>query len=284
MASPKEEAAEETTSPSRKRKGAVEAKTSPKKKKTAAKKDASPAPKKARARKGEDSSSTKASKKDELPEVDDGATESLAKKKKTSPKKKAAADHQRITERDPLPRLWDAQAAAEKDESDTFRIASWNVAGLRALMRNHPTALIDLCKEHDLDMLCLQETKLQEIHLDDPKLKLRGCLSDAGYDEYWSCSTTKKGYSGTAVFVKQRGAGKKTGKKQSDIGSFFAPVKKSKVKGQSQAIDDEGRTITLEFPFATITNVYVPNSGKLRSVPRWQLVLASKLTSFCFPI
>jgi exonuclease III len=73
------------------------------------------------------------------------------------------------------------------------------------MMKKHPTELADLCKKHDLDMLCLQETKLQEILLDDPRLKLRGYLSDAGYDEYWSCSTAKKGYSGTAVFVKHEG-------------------------------------------------------------------------------
>lgn len=296
MASPNKEAVEEeeSSSPSRKRKGTAEAKTSPQKKKKA------PVKKK----KGEESSSSSpkaSSKKDELPEVvndDDASSVSSAKKKKNTspPKKAAAADHQRITDRDPLPRLWDAKAAAEKDGSYTFRVASWNVAGLRAVMKNHPTALADLCEEHNLDMLCLQETKLQESHLEDPKLKLRGCLSDAGYDDYWSCSTVKKGYSGTAVFVKQRGNQKKKQgkKKQSDIGSFFAPVQKSKVKGQSEAvepskndlkgegsnvpaelvtptdvsytlgkpIDNEGRTITLEFPFATITNVYVPNSGQ----------------------
>lgn len=214
--------------------------------------------------------------------VTDKANKSPAKKKK-----KKKADHQCITERDMLPKLWDSEASAKKDGSYTFRIASWNVAGLRALMKKEPTALADLCKDHDLDVLCLQETKLQEAHLDDPKLKLRGCLSEAGYDEYWSCSTAKKGYSGTAVFVKQRGnQSKKT--KQSNIGKFFG--KKSNVKGDDveskvqptevadfpaelvtptsvsykigKSIDDEGRTIMLEFPFATITNVYVPNSGQ----------------------
>jgi exodeoxyribonuclease III len=306
-ASPDEEEVTEqipSPSPPRKRKGTVikATTTSPakKKKKTAAKKESPP--KKSRAKKG-DSSSEASKQPDELPEVnddddDDGATDSSPQKKKaktsspktkkkSSPKKKAAADHQRITERGALPRLWDANAAAENDGSYTFRIASWNVAGLRAVMKKHPAGLADLCQKHDLDMLCLQETKLQEIHLDDPKLKLRGCLSEAGYDEYWSCSRAKKGYSGTAIFVKQRGT-KKGKKKQSDIGSFFgAPAKKSKVKGQSNVeekgsdvlpelvtptdvsyniigkpIDEEGRTITLEFPFATITNVYVPNSGQ----------------------
>jgi exodeoxyribonuclease-3 len=160
-----------------------------------------------------------------------------------------------------------------------FKIASWNVAGLRALVKKDPDALSNLCKKHDLDMLCLQETKLQESHVDDPKLQFRGCLKDDGYDDYWSCSTAKKGYSGTAVFVKQRG-GKKS--KQSSIKGFFGPKsddasgeKESKLPIASETItptevsynigkeiDNEGRTVTLDFPFATITNVYVPNSGQ----------------------
>lgn len=153
-------------------------------------------------------------------------------------------------------------------------------------------------------MLCLQETKLQEIHLEDPKLGLRGMLDTHGYDEYWSCSTAKKGYSGTAVFVKRRrrrgiggngcggnGAGKKD-TQQTTIGSFFAPkagtATKDVAKEDGEAangtadlpidpvtltptnvsyelgkeIDNEGRTVILDFPWATIANVYVPNSGQ----------------------
>lgn len=173
-----------------------------------------------------------------------------------------------------------------------FKIASWNVAGLRAVVRKEPTALADLCKKHDLDMLCLQETKLQEIHLKDPKLKLNGIMDEAGYDEHWSCSTAKKGYSGTCIFVKRRGGkGKTSGKgKQATIGSFFAPTKKTGTKGKKKTshddadksipvgfetltptsvgfsvgeeIDNEGRVVFLEFPWATIANVYVPNSGQ----------------------
>lgn len=150
-------------------------------------------------------------------------------------------------------------------------------------MKKQPDALSELCKEHDLDMLCLQETKLQETHLDDPKFNFRGLLKEDGYDDYWSCSTVKKGYSGTAVFVKQRG---KKQAKQTTIGNYFSA--KPKAKGGKGAkrepselpistetlipsdvsfdigkdIDNEGRTNICDFPFATITNVYVPNSGQ----------------------
>ena len=49
------------------------------------------------------------------------------------------------------------------------------------------------------DIICLQETKLQESHVKD----WEGALE--GYASYWSCSTVKKGYAGTAVFLKNDG-------------------------------------------------------------------------------
>jgi len=250
-------------------------------------------------------------------------TNSSSNNNKPSPsskKKPKAGDHQRITEIDELPKLWNQEMARENG-SYTFKIASWNVAGLRALIKKSPTALSDLCSEHNLDMLCLQEHKLQEMHLDDPKLELRGMMEGFGYDEYWSCSTVKKGYSGTCVFVRRRRQGsegsgsgsgsgdKKKGRgsgsgsttsKQGKIGSFFAPKKKTQSEpaddqsnqdtpagttttatatlpeGVSpelltptrvtysigQEIDNEGRVVVLDFPWATIANVYVPNSGQ----------------------
>lgn len=173
------------------------------------------------------------------------------------------------------------------------------MAGLRAVLRKDPDALATLCQSHDLDMLCLQETKLQESHLIDPKLKLpngqmlQDVLKDAGYDAHWSCSTSKKGYSGTAVFVKQYSS--KKGAKQKSINSFFQtkgssksskaestkevdessssssnlPINPNVLKsGQAvfqmgQEIDSEGRMVLLDFPFASIANVYVPNSGQV---------------------
>jgi exonuclease III len=51
-------------------------------------------------------------------------------------------------------------------------------------------------KSHQPDVICLQETKLQEEHVPDYVDLI------PGYTSYWSCSTVKKGYSGTAVFVK----------------------------------------------------------------------------------
>lgn len=185
--------------------------------------------------------------------------ESVASKKKTTPaakkkkatKAKAKADHQRQTERTPIPKLWDGNAATSQSGSYTLKIMSWNVAGLRALLKNHPTALADLATRHGLDVICLQETKLQEVHVTDPKLKIGGCLlNDEGYDGYYSCSTTKKGYSGTAVFVKRRlvveedgddaGAAKKGKKQQASLSSFFKAGSDDGKKGGGAKKEEDG--------------------------------------------
>jgi exodeoxyribonuclease III len=168
-----------------------------------------------------------------------------------------------------------------------FKIASWNVAGLRALLKSKPDALSELCRKHDLDVLCLQETKLQEVHVQDPTPIL---IPVPGYNSYFSCSTAKKGYSGTAVFVKKRReeSGTTTSTKrqqQTTIGDFFGPKKTSGDTNTSASStlpidaanlipqqvsyrmgkdqhDVEGRVIVLDFPLFSIVNVYVPNSGQ----------------------
>eukprot|EP00978_Attheya_sp_CCMP212_P022550 scaffold67457_cov90-Attheya_sp.AAC.3 len=68
---------------------------------------------------------------------------------------------------------------------------------------------------------------LQEmVHVDDPKLKINGHLLEVeGYESHYSCSMTKKGYSGTAVFIKRRTTAsqdvKPFSKKQATLGNFF---------------------------------------------------------------
>ena len=229
--------------------------TSPAKTKTAKKKEAA----KATAKKATKASSSESDEESKAPKA-----------------KKAKVVVQSLTERDELPKLWDAKS---NNNSYTLKIATWNVAGLRAIIKKDPQALATLVKKHDIDILCLQETKLQEMHLDDPKLKIRGHLLEAeGYDSYYSCSTTKKGYSGTAVFVKRRG----DAAKKKDISSFFTKAKKG---GQEETAapgvdekllvpeqvsyglgkekhDGEGRVIVLDFPGFSMANLYVPNSGQ----------------------
>ena len=109
-----------------------------------------------------------------------------------------------------------------------MKLISWNVNGLRASMGK---GFLDIFNAFDADILCLQETKLQEgqIELDLP-----------GYYQYWNYAE-KKGYSGTAVFTKKEPLCVQYG-----IGI--------------EEHDHEGRVITLEFEDFYFVTVYTPNS------------------------
>ncbi len=111
-----------------------------------------------------------------------------------------------------------------------LRLASWNVNGLRAVLKKDPN-FIDIFNACDADVFALQETKLQEgqVELDLP-----------GYHQTWSYAE-RKGYSGTAVFSRE------------------APLRVVRHIGCAAA-DDEGRVCALEFSDYWFVCVYTPNS------------------------
>lgn len=83
----------------------------------------------------------------------------------------------------------------------------------------------------DADIFCLQETKIQEGQVDWNK---------EGYYAYWNYAE-KKGYSGTAIFSKEK------------------PLNVTYGIGIEEH-DKEGRVITLEFDNYYMVTVYTPNS------------------------
>ncbi len=85
--------------------------------------------------------------------------------------------------------------------------------------------------EADPDVMCVQETKMQEGQAEVPL---------EGYHQYW-CSAERKGYSGTAVFTKKE------------------PLNVTYGIGIEEH-DREGRVITCEYDDFYLVNVYVPNS------------------------
>lgn len=111
---------------------------------------------------------------------------------------------------------------------DDMKLISWNVNGIRAAMGK---GFLDFAKEQDADILCIQETKMQEGQAEVPL---------DGYHQYW-CSAEKKGYSGTAVFSKKE------------------PLSVTYGIGIDEH-DHEGRVITAEYDGFYLVNVYVPNS------------------------
>lgn len=109
-----------------------------------------------------------------------------------------------------------------------MKLVSWNVNGLRACMNK---GFLDFIRDAAADIVCVQETKMQEGQAQVPL---------EGYHQYWN-SAAKKGYSGTAVFSRLTPL------------SVFYDIGLEEHTG-------EGRAITLEFWDFYLVNVYTPNS------------------------
>ena len=108
-----------------------------------------------------------------------------------------------------------------------MKLISWNVNGLRACLTK---GFLDFFSREDADIFCIQETKMQEGQAE---------LILDGYHQYWH-SAEKKGYSGTAVFTKEK------------------PLNVTYGIGAKHC--DEGRVITMEFPDFYLVNCYTPNA------------------------
>ena len=118
-----------------------------------------------------------------------------------------------------------------------MRILSFNANGLRSAASK---GFFDWFAAHDVDVLCLQETKAQEDQ-----------LGDASFRPYAHCfyrdASTKKGYSGVAIYSKREPDEVRTA-----LG--WAPF------------DDEGRYIEARFGNLSVVSFYIPSgsSGELR--------------------
>lgn len=110
------------------------------------------------------------------------------------------------------------------------KLISWNVNGLRSCIGK---GFMDFFDSVDADIFCLQEIKLSEGQIEWNK---------ENYYSYWNYAE-KKGYSGTAVFSKEKPLSVKYG-----IGI--------------DEHDHEGRVITLEFDNFYMVTVYTPNSQR----------------------
>ena len=116
------------------------------------------------------------------------------------------------------------------DMASTKKMISWNVNGLRAAVTK---GFLDFFRDIDADIFCIQESKLSEgqIELDLP-----------GYYDYWNYAA-KKGYSGVAIFTKDK------------------PVNVTYGIGIEEH-DNEGRVITAEYEDFYLITCYTPNSQR----------------------
>lgn len=112
-----------------------------------------------------------------------------------------------------------------------MKLISWNVNGLRSVLRKN---FLEFLEAENPDVLCLQEIKCGPNDVEQ--------LWPQHYTTYWNCAE-KKGYSGTAIFIKTRPVG---------VTPHIGIVEH----------DKEGRVLAAELDDFFVVNVYVPNSKR----------------------
>ena len=121
-----------------------------------------------------------------------------------------------------------------------YKIIAWNVNSIRALVDK--IDLENFLKKEKPQIFCISETKLS-----CPDLLVRDSLRQKikGFKHrFFSTSTARKGYSGTAIWSK------------------IKPL--SHVYGiGNKELDNEGRVITLEYKDFYLVHSYTPNSGQV---------------------
>jgi exodeoxyribonuclease-3 len=123
-----------------------------------------------------------------------------------------------------------------------MKIISWNINGIRAIYTKN---FLDWFLTTKADIVCLQEIKAQEGQIPDDLLKIQD------YYFYFN-QAIKKGYSGVAVYTKQK------------------PLK-VKYKLGLKRFDEEGRLLQLEYPDFILINLYLPHGGRQKENLEYKL-------------
>lgn len=193
--------------------------------------------------------SKKAEVKDENPEKTithkkDVKEEKEAAKPKQSPRKRKSESPAK--EEEPKPKLkarvsisdtikdtdFSSTSKSASGQAPNFKIASWNINGIRAWLDKDGLSYL---KAEKPDVLCVQELKC-----DKSKIPAEAALE--GYTVHWLSGDTE-GYSGVGMYYK------------------IKPIKITEGIGIPKH-DDEGRCITAEFDKFYLVNTYIPNSGR----------------------
>ena len=130
--------------------------------------------------------------------------------------------------------------------SRELKLVSWNVNGLRAVMKKEPS-FTEIFEALDADVFAIQETKLQEGQVE---------LELPGYHQTWSYAE-RKGYSGTAVFSREVPL-------RILHADALAPIAHEILSAEEEELVavaiTEGRVCALEFESYWFVNVYTPNA------------------------
>ena len=119
-----------------------------------------------------------------------------------------------------------------------MRIISFNANGIRSAASK---GFFDWLDGQAADVVCLQETKAQEDQLADPRFR------PDGHHCFYRDATTRKGYSGVAIYARREPDEVRTALGRPDF-------------------DEEGRYIEARFGKLSVVSFYIPSgsSGELR--------------------
>ncbi|XP_005101256.1 DNA-(apurinic or apyrimidinic site) endonuclease [Aplysia californica] len=123
-------------------------------------------------------------------------------------------------------------AKSPSGKESNFKIASWNINGVRAWLDKEGLSYLNA---EQPDVLCVQELKCDVS-------KIPAAAEVDGYSTHWLSGDTE-GYSGVGMYFKKK------------------PIKITDGIGISKH-DKEGRVITAEFEKFFLVNTYIPNSGR----------------------
>jgi exodeoxyribonuclease-3 len=115
-----------------------------------------------------------------------------------------------------------------------LKLLSYNVNGIRAALKKGFASWLESTQA---DVICIQETKAMETQVDT------SVLDDIGYHHFWF-SAQKKGYSGVAVFSKEK-------PKNVTYGCGI------------DHMDYEGRILRVDFDKVSIMSLYLPSGTNL---------------------
>jgi exodeoxyribonuclease III len=127
-----------------------------------------------------------------------------------------------------------------------MRIISFNANGIRSAASK---GFFDWLDAQQADVVCLQETKSQEDQLSDPRFR------PDGHHCFYRDASTKKGYSGVAIYAKREPDEVRTALGRPDF-------------------DEEGRYIEARFGNLSVVSFYIPSgsSGELRQGYKFEVM------------
>jgi exodeoxyribonuclease-3 len=134
-----------------------------------------------------------------------------------------------------------------------FKITTWNVNGLRAVLNRNG---LDWHVEHNPDVLCLQEIKARPEQLTEDQ---RSLLSD-----YWACwnPADRAGYSGVVTLC------------------AVQPVE-ARLGINSPEFEGEGRVVQTLHPGFRLFNIYFPNGQRDLGRLTFKLDFYAELLDYC---